>query len=410
METSRVSEKAHWLNERRLTVYPRLFLLVWGIGACVWASRSSAMVDASGTVLGDFLTFYAGAKMAVAGHAAWAYDIPHMLAAERAVIPGAELTAWFYPPFFFFSVLPLAAMPFFVAYAAFAGFTLAIYVRVLRAVAKGRLAMWCLAGFPGLWINLLHGQNAFLTASLASGGCLLLAKSPLLAGVLIGCLLATKPHLALLFPLLLVGLREWRALASASVTALALTGTAVAVFGTATIKPFLAGLAFARQSTENGSLPWHKMPTTFAMLRIWHVPLAPAYAAQFALAFAGALGVYTVWRKSGDWQLRGAALMTGTFLLSPYVFDYDLAWLAFPIAWMTVIGLRDGWLPWEREILVAAWLLPLMMAFLTEVVLLQPGPLILAPLLWNAVRRAKLTSGEDRVPAPEPALPELAFT
>ncbi len=402
-----MSEKAHWLNERRLKAYPRLFVLIWVVGAIVWAIRSRAMVDASGTVLGDFLTFYAGAKLAAAGHAAWAYNIPHMLAAERSVIPPAELTAWFYPPFFFFVVLPLAALPFFAAYAVFTGLTLALYVRVFRTVTKRPVAMWCLAGFPGLWINLLHGQNAFLTASLAAGTCLLLERSPLAAGALIGCLLASKPHLALLFPVVLVAIRGWRALASALVTAAMLTGAAVAVFGRATIKPFLAGLASARHFTEDGSLPWHKMPTTFALLRMWHVPVGPAYAAHLTLAVFATVGVWQVWRRSGDWQLRGAALMAGTFLLSPYVFDYDLAWLAFPIIWMALIGLRDGWRAGEREILVAAWLMPLAMAGSVRVLLLQPGPFVLALLLWNAVRRARAAAGAQGLTESESAVAEM---
>ena len=383
-----MGERAHWLNERRLQVYPRLFVLIWVVGTIVWALRSRAMVDASGTVLGDFLTFYAGAKLALAGHAAWAYAIPRMLAAERAVVPPAELTAWFYPPFFFFVVLPLAALPFFAAYAVFAGLTLAIYVRVFRVVTRHPVALWCLAGFPGLWINLLHGQNAFLTASLAAGACLLLERNPALAGVLIGVLLASKPHLALLFPLVLIAIRGWRALGLALVTAAALTGAAVAVFGRGTIQPFLAGLGAARHFTENGSLPWHKMPTVFALLRMWHVPVSAAYAVHLGMAAVATLGVWRVWRRSSDWQLRGAALMAGTFLLSPYVFDYDLAWLAFPIAWVALIGLRDGWMPGEREILAAAWLMPLGLAGIARVCALQPGPLVLALLLWSIVRRA----------------------
>ena len=408
-----MGEQAHWLNERRLKAYPRMFVFIWVVGAIVWALRSRAMVDASGTVLGDFLTFYAGAKLAVAGHAAWAYNIPRMLAAERAVVPPAELTAWFYPPAFFFVVLPLAALPFFAAYTVFAGVTLAIYVRVFRAVtkqagAKADVAMWCLAGFPGMWINLLHGQNAFLTASLAAGACLLLERNPLAAGALIGCLLAMKPHLALLFPVVLLAIRGWKALAAAVVTAGVLTGAAVAVFGRATIQPFVAGLSAARHFTEDGSLPWHKMPTTFALLRMWHVPVGPAYAAHLVLAAVATAGVWGVWRRSGDWQLRGAALMTGTFLLSPYVFDYDLAWLAFPIAWLALIGLRDGWLPWEREILVAAWLMPLAMAGAARVFLLQPGPIFLGLLLWNAVRRAGVA---ERVPdVTEEVVPEMVYS
>ena len=80
--------------------------------------------------------------------------------------------------------------------------------------------------------------------------------------------------------------------------------------------------------------------------------------------------------------------MTATFLISPYVFDYDLVWLAFPIAWLALIGLREGWLPGEREVLVAAWISPLLMAPLATAFSVQIGPFVLGALLWVMVRRA----------------------
>ena len=79
--------------------------------------------------------------------------------------------------------------------------------------------------------------------------------------------------------------------------------------------------------------------------------------------------------------------MTATFLISPYVFDYDLVWLAFPIAWLALIGLREGWLPGEREVLVVAWISPLLMGPLAEAFSVQIGPFVLGALLWVMLRR-----------------------
>jgi hypothetical protein len=84
--------------------------------------------------------------------------------------------------------------------------------------------------------------------------------------------------------------------------------------------------------------------------------------------------------------------MTATFLVSPYVYDYDLAWLAFPIAWLAVDGLRNGWLRGEREVLVAAWLFPVLMIPIAEAVKVQIGPIVLCSLLWMTYRRATKTS------------------
>ena len=84
--------------------------------------------------------------------------------------------------------------------------------------------------------------------------------------------------------------------------------------------------------------------------------------------------------------------MIATFLVSPYAFDYDLAWLAFPIAWLALAGLRNGWLRGEREVLVIAWLLPMLMVVIATALSLQVGPLVLGSLLWISVRRATATS------------------
>jgi len=90
--------------------------------------------------------------------------------------------------------------------------------------------------------------------------------------------------------------------------------------------------------------------------------------------------------------------MTGTFLISPYIMVYDLAWLAFPIAWLALAGQRSGWLRGERQILVAAWLLPLLMASVATSLHLRLGPWVLGALLWTAIRRAKLLEESRKVP------------
>jgi hypothetical protein len=161
-----------------------------------------------------------------------------------------------------------------------------------------------------------------------------------------------------------------------------------AVMGVGTFKASLASLGLARHFLEVGFLPWAKMPTVFAFARLLGTPVYAAYAIHAVVAVGAVLAVWRVWRRCQDWQLRGAALMTATFLVSPYLFDYDLAWLAFPIAWIALGGVRDGWLRGEREVLVAAWLLPLVMLPIVRVVPVQIGPWVLGALLLVIMRRA----------------------
>ncbi|MGB8843046.1 MAG: hypothetical protein WCC64_18480 [Aliidongia sp.] len=130
------------------------------------------------------------------------------------------------------------------------------------------------------------------------------------------------------------------------------------------------------------------------------VPVAVATTAQGAVAVGAAVIVWRLWRRCRDWPLRGAALMVATFLASPYAVDYDLAWLAFPIAWLALDGLRHGWLRFDREILVAAWALPLALAPIALVVSVPTGPFVLGALLWAIDRRAALWVDRQGVGVP----------
>jgi hypothetical protein len=395
----------HWLNHKRLTVYPRMILVTMLVLSIAWVRMSKSHVDHQGKPLGyDFITFWAASHLALVGHAPDAYNIPLIFQAEQIAVPALRaMFGWYYPPTFFLLIWPLALLPYFAAYWTFILSTLTCYLLVFRRIIKGSMAIWCLAAFSGVWMNFFHGQNAFLTAALAAATILCLKHRPTLAGVFLG-LLAIKPHLALLFPVALIAIGAWRTLFVAAVTATAFLGAGVAVLGTATLKACLNSLGYARVFLERGFLPWQKMPTVFAFLRLLRMPVAGAYALHALVALGAAYTVWRVWRGSPDRQLRGASLMTATFLISPYVFDYDLAWLAFPIAWLALAGQRLGWLRGEREILVAAWLLPLFMAPLANATHLQFGPFVLISLLWLTLRKAGATSGNTN---PEIAVPGL---
>jgi hypothetical protein len=384
-----MDRKAHWLDRERLTVYPRIFVALWLIIAAGWIFLSKDGVGRNGKPLGwDFIAFWASSYMSLTGHAVDAFNVPMVFAVEKIAVPASKVEfSWYYPPTFDLVILPLALLPYGAAFWTWMVATFSCYVAVFRRVTKSPAALWCLVAFPGVWMNLLPGQNAFLTASLAAGALLCLPKRPILAGVLIG-LLAIKPHLALLFPVALIAIEAWSAFMTAGLTAAALTALGTAVLGVDTLKSSLASLHFARLFLQSGVLPWIKMPTVFACLRLLGVPVDAAYVVHGIVALLALAAVWRVWRHCGDWQLRGAALMTGTFLISPYSYDYDLAWLAFPIAWMALIGLRDGWRKWEREAMVFAWLVPFLMAPVAAATHVQLGPFAVAGLLWVIVRMA----------------------
>jgi len=387
-ERKTMNADAHWLNRERLIFYSRIFLaLFFGIGV-------GLVVTSKHMVTGDFVLAWAASHLALTGHALDAYSIPSLIKAQQIAEPGPQdVYGWFYPPSYYLLILPLALLPYAAAYWSFMLSTLGGYLLVFRRIIRDKTAMWCLAGFSGLWMNFFDGQNGFLTAALAGAALLNLERRPVLAGVFIG-LLAIKPHLAMLFPVALLAIGAWRTLITAAVTAITFMAVGTAILGTAVLKAFLASLGDARHlCLENGSLLWSKMPSVFAFMRLLGTPVTWAYVAHFIVAVVAVIAVWRVWRNCQNRNLRGASLMTATFLVSPYVLFYDLAWLAFPIAWLALDGLRYGWQRGERAVLAAAWLLPLlMMVQIIAHLNVQVGPLVLCSLLWMTYRRATTAS------------------
>lgn len=379
----------HWLDAERLRVYPRIFVGVYAVAVLAYALSVHDGLDFRGQVLGsDFVTFYAAARLALSGHGVDAWNLDALLAMQHQVFPAyaGKGFAWFYPPTFLLVVTPLALLPHLAALAVFVGTTATGWALALRRAIGRPGAGWLVAAFPGLWVCAAQGQNGLLTAALAGGSLLTLRRRPVLSGVLLG-LLVVKPHLAALFAVALLAVRAWRTMLVAAGTALAFLGASLLAFGWAALPAWLDSLQVARVATETGALPWAKMPSTFALLRLLGTPVPWAYAGHAIIAIAAAVAVWVVWRRTDALPLRGAVLMAATFLANPYAFDYDLVWLAFPIAWLAVYGLENGWRRGDREVLVAAWLLPALATALASLTRVQVAPLVLAALVWVAVRR-----------------------
>lgn len=392
------NQDSHWLNLKRLRLYSRTAAAVFLILALGLVFHSN-IIDPNGfPLVFDFGVFWGAAHLALQGHPADAYQVAHLQAVVQTIIPVVKEGSygWFYPPTFFLFVTPLALLPYLWAYLVFMALTLVVYGLVVQRIIPGRDALWCLAGFSGIWLNLLLGQNAFLTGALAGAVLLLLGKRPVLSGVCLG-LLSIKPQLALLFPVALIAVGAWRTLLTAAFVALALMLTAAEVFGVDTLTSWWDSLGLVKTFLEvGGTAYWMKMPTVFAFLHLLGAPLALSYLGHTLVAVGSVGVIWKIWRNCTDSSLRNAALITGTFLVSPYLFEYDLAWLALPMAWMTKIGLEQGWLRWERETLVLVWLLPFLMMIMARVIPIQVGPWVSLALLVMILRRARTAGSQGK--------------
>src|SRR5918911_2282499 len=118
------------VDEGRLRLYGRTFVVLYLVLAVLWCWLAVDDIDLRGKPLGyDFITFYAAAKLALAGHAVDALDPLKIFAAEQAAVPANRgIFLWHYPPMFHLLVLPLGFLPYFGAFFAFLAATIPPYL------------------------------------------------------------------------------------------------------------------------------------------------------------------------------------------------------------------------------------------------------------------------------------------
>lgn len=380
----------------RLFAYPLIFLTVYLITSIAWVSLSTNMLDPRQKPLGyDFITFWAGSWLTLNESPASAYVPDKIFAAEQIAVPASEkIFLWHYPPTFLLTVAPLSLLPYLAAYLFWITVTFIPYALVIRKMAPQPQTVLLLIAFPGAFLNLMHGQNGFIAAALLGGGLMLLERRPVQAGILLG-LLSFKPHFGVLLPIVLVCGRHWRALGAAAVTALTFAGVSVLFLGFEPWIAFWNNIPVARAVLEQGLINWSKLPSLYAALRLAGVGIAGAYVMQGLLAFLVAVSVAWVWWRKPPLALRAATLVTGILLATPYLFDYDYALLAIPIALLAMDGYVRGWLSYERAVLATAWVMPLVAVGLAEVTSVQIAPACMIALFLVAARRALVSAPSD---------------
>jgi hypothetical protein len=359
-----------------------------------WVLTGNGIADPMGRPVGtDFLRLWTASYALLNGDGLAIYEPDAFFALEQAVTqPGTpDFYPWNYPPSSFLIVYPLALLPYLQSLAAWLALGLAGYLAALWRIFPKPLTLWVGLAFPAVFWTVTHGQTSFLTTSLFCWGLLQLPRRPVLAGILFG-ILTFKPHLGLLLPVALVAGGHWRAVVAAALTALLSAVVSVVFFGTGMWADFLTSTTDTRSMLESGLNFGHyyKMQSVFAAARLLGSPMLVAYSLQALAALAAAAAVVWIWRRPiGDPDMKNAALMAATPLSTAFIFDYDLLLLAPPIAWLARKGLTDTALPYERTILVAAFLAPFVSRVVGMNTHLLLAPISFAALLVVIIRRIR---------------------
>ncbi|CAN5899333.1 hypothetical protein BH11PSE3_BH11PSE3_01060 [soil metagenome] len=312
------------------------------------------------TIYPDFITPYAATQAYFKGLQSVVYDPVKFTAFLNELYAyrfDFKFQPFLYPPVWALVLLPLGLIPVYLACLLFMVSTAAASAFEMRrslwswlAVATSPAAVWVV----------LSGQNTFLYIALIYGGLRLVEKSPVAAGVLLGCLVY-KPQICLLVPLALLASRQWKALAWMIATGTIIVLVSVAVFG---FDFWLDYLNMTLRLSEPGMVDfWASRRSTFQIspfvaARILLLPDTVAKLLQLATALLGAAAVWFAFRRFPASAARTAVLMAATLLVSPYSINYDMMLLLPAALLLYRQGAATGFYPLEPLLYVVLWLMP----------------------------------------------------
>jgi hypothetical protein len=307
----------------------------------------------------DFVNVWSAGGLVLDGHPALAYDWDIQKQVQVAVLgqsyPGNF--AWHYPPPFLFVATLLAHFPYAVAFVGWAAISFVPYLAVMRAIIGRPFGLLLAAAFPVVFSNTLVGQNGFLTASLIGGALYLMPMRPVLSGICLG-LLSYKPQYGLLFPLVLIAASQWTVFFTAALVAVAMATLSWLAFGTESWQAFFHWMPmFSQAFLTEGRAPWWKLQSLFALIRYFGGSEQLAWIFQWITTASVVVGLVLMWRSRVSYPLKAAALATGTLLITPYLFMYDMMVLAVAVAFLVRTALATGFRRFELPALACALIL-----------------------------------------------------
>jgi alpha-1,2-mannosyltransferase len=364
-----------------------LFAAFLALQAGVNLARYFSELSQGGRFGGDFICFWQAAQRARLGEIAAIYNPDAWRSALSASKP--HDIYWFvYPPFALLGLWPLGRMSYNDAVAWWSLAPLPFYFALVWALTKrsgldgqatpadgsrtSRALAFAVVGafaLPFLSANLFSGQTGAYIAVFFFGAAYFWRDRPILAGICIG-LMAVKPQLGLLVPFALAAAGQWRTIAAATTTIIALAAGAT----------LWLGLAIWTDYTHILGLFGRFMGRGYAGIRQLalgpYVSLQGAGAPALVAALLQAVVSLTVlavivrvfWRTDagqaarspddGRLDLRLGLLATGALLSTPYSLSYDAPMLMLAIVPLFARAWRKGWDAVELVSIVSLLMLP----------------------------------------------------
>lgn len=317
-DSAELSPTSPWRWLRTIAIgFAALFIIV-----AIWSAVMNVLKPAGV----DFLDFWAAGRLVLRGHPALAYNIAVHGAMENTIAPIGGRMPFPYPPPFLAIITPFALPPFDLAFILWVAVTAIFY-----AFASSRLAPFPFAfGNTPACIDFMIGQNGFLICGIFMLGLTLIEAAPFAAGGVLG-LMVLKPQLALLLPVAMLAGREWRVIAGAIASSIALLAVGLILFGVKSYEGFWNILPFYVDMLRHGKQPWNELASPFALARFAGIAQTPAlWIHGVVAAVATVLTARAWWLKLDE---RVPILAAATMLVPPYLFTYDALLIVVPIGW-----------------------------------------------------------------------------
>jgi len=327
-----------WLTAKRVRIHALL------LAVCLWTVyavdlSTPGLLDRNGLVKGtDFLHFYTLGTLALQGRGDLLYDMRAQAELVKKLVPEApdSLYVSLYGPQVSLFFAPFARLPYGSALSAWLALNILIYAFCCYAVWKTcphlQSSPWTVLAlaiaFPGFFHLLAWGQTSGVALLCFTLAYLALQRNQkLLAGLAIG-LLIFKPQLGLAAAVVFILAREWKVIAGALLAASIQLAAGFLHYGTNVMRTYGSALFHLRNVS---SLLEPRLYQAHSVRSFWSL-LLPWPGIVFVLYIVTAVAVLALaircWKSGAPLQVRYAALLLATVLVSPHLTVYDLVILA----------------------------------------------------------------------------------
>jgi hypothetical protein len=352
--------------------------------------------DVGGLIYGrDFVNLHLAGRIIAEDRLPVLFDNAAYMEALRDWLgPDYSIHHWSYPPSLLWLAEGFGRLGYPVALLIWTLGGAAFLVVALRSCGLpawlGALAVLSPAGL----LNIVAGQNGFLTAALFLVAVLATVSGRAFGAGAAWAALTMKPHLGVVVLPWLFASRRWGTVAAGAVVLALLIGATVWRYGA---EPWLLfaseTMPFQRAVLEewSGVLTW-LVPTLFMQGRLLGLPTGLCYALHATGAAVAIWFLVRSWPARGD--MRGAVtwIALGTFAILPYSFVYDLVllqavlllWIREPEALFATRSATSGATLW-----CLVWFLPFASILIAAGTGVQAAPLVLLLMLWCRARAAR---------------------